>query len=347
MERILIVDDDPRLRLMLGEQLELAGLASVGVADAEAALAQAADPDVALVLLDVMMPKVDGLALLKILREKPETARLPVILLSARSQIGDKLQGLDLGADDYVTKPFDSAELLARVRTQLRLRRLRAEVEERNAELLRFAAAVAHEVRAPLHDLALQLDGAAAEASESPLALAALGRAEAALRRTAEVLDAHLQVARAGHVPEPRESVRLGEALADAEEQVRVSLGRAGFRPIVDGTPPTVQGNATLLRELLRNLLENALRHGGDAPHVTVRFRQVERGCEVIVEDDGPGVDASLLSTLFEPFRSGGKGSGLGLAIARRIARGHGGDLTYEAGSPGARFRLSLPGGRA
>src|SRR5580704_10458933 len=121
MERILIVDDDPRLRLMLGEQLDLAGLASVGVADAEAALAEAVHPDVALVLLDVMMPKVDGLALLKILRGKPETARLPVILLSARSQIGDKLQGLELGADDYVTKPFDSAELLARVRTQLRL----------------------------------------------------------------------------------------------------------------------------------------------------------------------------------------------------------------------------------
>ena len=241
MDHILIVDDDPRLRVMLAEQLELAGLASRPAGDAEEALALAATPGVALVLLDVMMPRTDGLALLRQLRAQPETARLPVILLTARTQMGDKLEGLEAGADDYVTKPFDPAELLARIRAQLRLRKLRADVEERNAELVRFAAAVAHEVRAPLHDLALQLDAAAAEAAEVPGALAALARAEAALRRTSEVLDAHLQVARAGHVPEPREAISMGDALRDAEEQVRVGLGMPTFHPRVEGIAPTVQ----------------------------------------------------------------------------------------------------------
>ncbi|MHB8420587.1 MAG: hybrid sensor histidine kinase/response regulator [Myxococcales bacterium] len=346
LEQILVVDDDPRLRTMLAEQLELAGLASLQAADAEAALALAARPEVALVLLDVMMPGVSGLELLGTLRGRPGTARLPVILLTARSQVGDKLEGLELGADDYVTKPFDSAELLARVRVQLRLRRLRAQVEERNAELVRFAAAVAHEVRAPLHELSLQLDAAAAEAADRPAALAALTRAEGALRRTAEVLDAHLEVARAGQVPEPREPVDLGEALRDAAEQVRVSQGLPGFEPRVEGPPLQAAGNATLLRELLRNLLENAVRHAGPVARVAVAFHAAEGALEVVVEDDGPGVPAGLLPNLFEPFRSGGSGSGLGLAIARRIARGHGGDLVYEPAAPGARFRLTLPSGR-
>jgi signal transduction histidine kinase len=343
MEQILIVDDDPRLRTMLSEQLELAGLPSLQAADAEAALALASRPDVALVLLDVMMPGKSGLEVLPVLRAQPSTARLPVILLTARSQVGDKLQGLELGADDYVTKPFDSAELLARVRVQLRLRRLRAEVEERNAELVRFAAAVAHEVRAPLHELSLQLDEVEATAAGNAPALAALQRAEAALRRTAEVLDAHLQVARAGQVPEPRESVDLAEAVRDAAEQVRVSLGHPEFEPTIEGAAPRVAGNATLLRELLRNLLENAVRHGGGAPRVAVRFAEGPGGHEIVVEDDGPGVSAALLPALFEPFRSGGGGSGLGLAIARRVARGHGGDLVYDRGERGARFCLTLP----
>ncbi len=341
MEKVLIVDDDPRVRAMLAEQLELAGLATLSAADAEQASTLATADGVALMLLDVMMPRTDGLALLRRLRQRPETARLPIILLTARSQMGDKLQGLTMGADDYVTKPYDPAELLARVRVQLRVRKLRAEVEERNAELIRFAAAVAHEVRAPLHDLALQLDAAAAAAAGGSAAASALTRAEAALRRTAEVLEAHVQVARAGHVPEPREPVDLGEALADAAEQVRVALGVPDFAPAVEGPPPVVRGNATLLRELFRNLLENAVRHGGG--RTTVRFDPAQRGGEIVVEDGGPGVPETLVPTLFEPFRSGGRGSGLGLAIARRIARGHGGDLGYEPARPGARFRLVLP----
>ncbi|MHB1845727.1 MAG: ATP-binding response regulator, partial [Deltaproteobacteria bacterium] len=344
MERILIVDDDPRLRVMLGEQLELAGLASHVASDAEAALRLAEEPGTSLVLLDVMMPKVDGLAVLRKLRAGPATARLPVILLTARSQIGDKLAGLELGADDYVTKPFDPAELLARIRAQLRLRRLRAEVEERNEELIRFAAAVAHEVRAPLNELALQLDAAVADSTGRPKALEALARGEAALRRTSDVLDAHLQVARAGHVPEPRERVELGDALRDAEEQVRVAMGSPSFTPVVEGTTPSVSGNPTLLRELFRNLLENSVKHGGHEVRVIVRFGRSEQGLEIDVDDDGPGIPPSLLPALFEPFRSGGGGSGLGLAIARRIARGHGGDLRHEPLPRGSRFRHTLPG---
>ena len=345
MDRLLIVDDDPRLRLMLREQLELAGFAVEEAADGAAALRRVGEPDIALVLLDVMMPAPDGLAVLREIRSREDTARLPVILLTARSQMGEKLQGLDLGADDYVTKPFDTAELLARIRVQLRLRRLTLEVEEQNEELQRFAAAVAHEVRAPLHELALHLDQAGEEASNPTALRGTLARADEALRRAAEVLETHLQVARAGHVPEPRDTLSLLEVLREAEDQVRVHLGLPEFEVRTSGTPGTARGNATLLTELFRNLLENAVRHGRAERGPRVEFRSEAGKQWVTFSDDGPGVTPELLPSLFAPFRSSGGGSGLGLVIARRIARGHGGDLDYRAhpGEPGASFELWLP----
>ena len=119
-ERVLVVDDDPDIVQFVRMNLELEGF------DAETAdngrialeLAKARPPD--LILLDVMMPEMDGLTVLRRLRNSPATANVPVIILTAKALAEDRVKGLDLGADDYITKPFDLDELLARVRTVLR-----------------------------------------------------------------------------------------------------------------------------------------------------------------------------------------------------------------------------------
>src|SRR5581483_685312 len=155
----------------------------------------------------------------------------------------------------------------------------------------------------------------------------------------------HLQVARAGHVPEPRQILSLLDVLREAEDQVRVHLGLRGFEVRVSGAPGMARGNATLLGELFRNLLENAVRHGGARQGPRVEFRS-EGGKEwVTVTDEGPGIAPAVRDDLFSPFRSAGGGAGLGLVIARRIARGHGGDLEYRPrpGETGASFELWLP----
>ena len=119
-ERILVVDDDPDILQFVRLNLELDGfdvdLAGGGREALE--MAAAAQPD--LMLLDVMMPEIDGLTVLRRLRTDPATANIPVIILTARSLAEDRVKGLDLGADDYITKPFDLEELIARVRTVLR-----------------------------------------------------------------------------------------------------------------------------------------------------------------------------------------------------------------------------------
>ncbi|HEX9645268.1 MAG TPA: response regulator [Acidimicrobiia bacterium] len=119
-ERILVVDDDPDILQFVRVNLELEGFETTSAENGRVALdaAKAAPPD--LVLLDVMMPEMDGLTVLRRLRSTPATTNVPVILLTAKALAEDRVTGLNLGADDYITKPFDVEELMARVRTVLR-----------------------------------------------------------------------------------------------------------------------------------------------------------------------------------------------------------------------------------
>jgi DNA-binding response OmpR family regulator len=112
---VLVVDDDPVILRLLQVNFDLEGIDVVTAVDGEEGLnlAQSDPPD--LVISDIMMPKVNGLELLAALRSSPDTASLPVILLSAKAQVADVQRGLELGADDYITKPFDPLELIDRV----------------------------------------------------------------------------------------------------------------------------------------------------------------------------------------------------------------------------------------
>lgn len=119
-ERILVVDDDPDILQFVRLNLELDGFAVDLAGGGREALEKAAASPPDLMLLDVMMPEIDGLTVLRRLRSDPGTSNIPVIVLTARSLAEDRVKGLDLGADDYITKPFDLEELIARVRTVLR-----------------------------------------------------------------------------------------------------------------------------------------------------------------------------------------------------------------------------------
>jgi DNA-binding response OmpR family regulator len=117
MASVLIVDDDPKIRDLLRLYVEREGHRTLFAADGQAALATALEKQPDLVLLDVMLPGLDGFEVMRRLRDESD---VPVILLTARSGDSDKVIGLDLGADDYVVKPFSPRELMARVRAQLR-----------------------------------------------------------------------------------------------------------------------------------------------------------------------------------------------------------------------------------
>ena len=119
MSRVLVVDDDPVILELLRINFEIEGFEVLRASDGEEGLRRARDEAPDVVLCDIMMPRLDGLQLLTTLRADPATARLPVVLLSAKAQNVEVERGLSLGADDYVTKPFDPLELLDRVNAVL------------------------------------------------------------------------------------------------------------------------------------------------------------------------------------------------------------------------------------
>lgn len=140
--RILVVDDEPSMLKMLGMSLETVGYEITVAQDGQTALARALAARPELVILDVMMPGMDGLEVCRRLRQSPEMATVPIILLSAKGQVPDKVAGLKAGADEYVVKPIDMAELHARVAGLLeRVSRLRAEQAPKAARIVSFIGA--------------------------------------------------------------------------------------------------------------------------------------------------------------------------------------------------------------
>ena len=151
--RILVVDDDVFNVDLLLFELQDAGFEGIGAGSAREALRIIEqEPGLDLILLDVMMPGMDGLELTQLLKTRPETREIPVILLTARGELGDKAEGFSAGAEDYVVKPFDSDELRARIEVQLRIRRLRLEEERLGSARARLAmiGTAAHQLSQPL-----------------------------------------------------------------------------------------------------------------------------------------------------------------------------------------------------
>jgi cyclic di-GMP phosphodiesterase len=139
---ILVADDDAANRSLLRALLERAGYAVALAADGTAALAAARRQPPDLALLDIEMPGPDGIALTRLLRDAPPTAIVPIILVTGRGEVADKVAGLDAGATDFVTKPFDRTELLARVRASVRMKQAVDRLEATQAVLVALANAV-------------------------------------------------------------------------------------------------------------------------------------------------------------------------------------------------------------
>jgi two-component system phosphate regulon response regulator PhoB len=149
-EKILLVDDEPDALEVLGFKLKEAGFAPIFAKDGARAIAAARDERPELIVLDLMLPEVDGLEVCKILRRDPTTAQIPILMLTARAAEMDRVLGLELGADDYVTKPFSPRELVLRIKKLL----ARAPASEAEADQLRLGEI---EIDVPRHEV--QING--------------------------------------------------------------------------------------------------------------------------------------------------------------------------------------------
>ncbi len=366
--RILLVDDNADLRAYVSGLLRRIFPNVQMATDGNKALeeARAHPPD--LILSDVMMPGLDGFGLVRALRADERTRAIPIILLSARAGDESTVEGLHSGADDYLVKPFSARELLARVRTQLEMARVRRDVAQHAhaEEQLRATVkardewlnVVSHELRTPLSALSLSvrslIRGVTSGERAAPAPEDVSTRAHAAerqLHRLTRQVEQLVEVAElvSGHLELAPEQADLSTMVGAIVEETRERAARMGCTLTLSASSPVVGTyDRARLRQLVEGLLDNALKFGMGKP-VEVTVAGDARGASIRIVDHGGGVaieDAERIFSRFEraaPTRNYG-GFGLGLWMARHIAEAHGGaiHLTRTEGG-GATFTVVLP----
>jgi signal transduction histidine kinase len=350
---VLVVEDNPDMRQYLLQVLRR-DYEVHAVADGRAALEAIAASPPDLVVSDIMMHGLDGLALVRALRGESSTRTIPVILVTARAGEDAALEGLSSGADDYVVKPFSSRELLARVHTHLALARVQREAAE-SATKDAFVGAVSHELRTPLTSIKLQAQLLARQTARGvrvhEAGLDVLQRGVARMERLVDDLLSLSAIKSGTFTVSPEQADLAGICRSAAQEQSAIQkrevvfdLPCAGVLAYVD--PQRVQ-------QAVGNLLSNALRYSPRDRPVTLRLRNTGTEAIVSVRDEGPGIPPEALPHLFERFyrvpglevnAGSGKGLGLGLYVSRVIVQGHGGRIDVESQrGRGSTFSVHLP----
>jgi len=357
---VLVVDDTPdNLRLLTGI-LEHQGY-EVRPATSGAQALKAAEhypPD--LVLLDISMPEMDGYEVCRRLKANAQLKDIPVIFLTALSDITDKVKAFDVGGVDYVTKPFHLEEVQARVRTHLELRNANVELRRsyaklRELEQLRedLVHMVVHDMRSPLTVLAGHLQFLKEECDK--LGPDAAGDLQAALEGTQTLAKMANDLLDVSRLEEGKLPLHLVECdLGDLAAAVAASLkgferGRSIEVDIAGRTPVACDG--PLVRRIVENLLNNAIKHtpAGTAVRLSVLAR--DEMARVTVSDQGPGVPPEARQKIFEKFgnltvrqQNRYHSAGLGLAFCKLAVQAHHGVIGVDPIEPnGSSFWFELP----
>ncbi len=347
--RVLVVEDDPEIRTFVVSVLK-GDYRLLEAVNGEEGRQRAIKERPDLIVSDVMMPVMSGLQMLAALKEVPETADIPVILLTARQEVSEKVEGLSTGANDYLGKPFSPRELLARIEAQLRLREaaVRAAENERLAATGLLTSGFAHEVRNPLNGLMNALlplrDSVLGAQPDQETARAMLEVIEECGTRIRHLAESLLSFVRSSERPV---AVNLDTLL---DSTLNVLAWRIPSEVVIERDyrcNAPVQGDPGSLNQVWVNLLDNALRAVDGNGQVKVVTEQEGEMAVVSVTDTGTGIKPEDMEKLFQPFfstRAAGEGTGLGLALCRRIVLRHGGtiQITSEYGK-GTRVEVRLP----
>jgi signal transduction histidine kinase len=346
---ILVAEDDPTLRHSLGRLLGVDYRVYVARDGAEA-LQIAAEQQPDLLVTDVAMPNMDGIELTKRFLSLPNNRVSPVLVLTAFGEVRDRLAGFDAGAVDYIVKPFEPAELRARVQSQLALRGIALQLleTEKLAALGTLAAGLAHEMRNPANGIVNAVSPLRDVLPEETIAPETpAGELLDVIEKCSQqiaVLSRQLLGFQRG-VSIDRKAIPLDVLLRRVRRTVQPLLEGREFRERFEYCGP-VPCAEPLLSQVFANLLDNAAYAAGKGGWVEVRSALEENNVVVEVADSGGGVPANLRERIFEPFfttKPAGSGTGLGLATAREIVTRHGGTLDVREGSGRTVFRVALP----
>lgn len=345
--KILVVDDQPINVQLLKRKLEREGMAVVTAYNGLEALNLVAKEHPDLILLDVMMPDMDGIEVCQRLQSNEDTRAIPVIFITARTSKEGKIEGLGVGAVDYITKPIDLDETFARVQTQLRfvaINREMADLQRRLAESRRVATigavtqGIAHNLNNLLGIVIGYLDLVKAYYDKPEQVKRNVQHVEEAVQRIVSIIKQLSSLLVKSRPPVIKMSLQRALECGVNRFQTDYKI----FQPVAIDNPLgdlQIDTNVEVFEEVISKVLINAWESYGDKPPhlrpILIHAQLVEKPeegkfVEIRVEDHGHGLDPELRDQIFEPFISSKHtvGVGMGLTVARHALRNLGGEVT-------------------
>lgn len=346
-----MVDDTLDNARLLVNILAQEGYSVKQVQTGAAALVIARNETPDLIMLDVMMPQMDGYEVCRQLKADPGTQDIPVIFITALSQTLDKVKAFSIGGVDYITKPFEFDEVLARVETHLALQRVQKSLQEQVAELDAFAHTVAHDLKNPL---ALMMNYAhilieMSETIDRGELVNHLRTVQQASHKAISIVDELLLLASVRKAEVKPRSLDMADIVSHTQRRLKFMIEEYQGEIILPESWPPAEGYAPWIEEVWTNYLSNGLKYGGHPPRLELGATVEEEGMvRFWVRDNGPGLSPEEQARLFAEFTRLGKvraqGHGLGLSIVRRIMEKSGGQAGVESEvGQGSLFYFTLP----
>lgn len=365
---ILVVDDTEDNLDLLEFALKRKPIKMLRATSGMACLAIAKEHKPDLILLDIQMPEMDGFETLKRLRANPETAKIPVIFLTAQKKDPESIaKGLALGADQYLTKPIDTEELLVRTKMLISLKKAEAELERMRAD---FMAMLVHDLRSPLIGIKNVLELLQESDKTVPLSLDYLeliNSAQMSGNRLLELVSDLLDVSKyeAGNIAFDKASVPVSRFIDPILRQMEVQFRQKNVTlttTYANGLP-NVFVDAQKTEQVMMNFLSNALKFtksGGTIAMVAEPITETihtelqdmnRRFVLVKIIDNGVGIASEEMSMLFKRYKQASsarttkqKGTGLGLVICKLIVEAQGGTVGVQSElGKGSTFSFTLP----
>ncbi len=346
--KILIVDDTVDTVELLRKRLRAEGYNTSEAYDGEACLELVGTYNPDLIILDIMMPKVNGYEVCQKLKAQEDTKYIPVLMLTAKSEVTDKIKGLDIGADDYLSKPFDYKELSARVRSLLKIKQAHEELveEEKLGALGQMLNGVAHEVRNPLVSIggfARRVYDDLPEGSPNrkymEMIIENVAILEGIIKRIVEIQTMSISYLEPTDINDVISKALCVFERDFEEKQIDVETD------LMDH-PPLIQADKAQLKQAIANLIQNAVEamtaHAGT---LSVSSAVSDGFIEIRIQDTGKGISRDKLKDIFEPlFTSKIYGPGLGLTFTLKVIQEHRGTISVESEqAKGTTFTISLP----